>query len=124
MKKQIKYIFNEDVILKELQEYVDGTYSEHYSQNKYQATDFIVDSGHGEGFFIGNIMKYTQRYGKKDGKNRKDLLKVIHYAIMALSIHEEEDNVLKEKFEYHKKLITSDCSEGIIDGTKISELEV
>ena len=29
-------------------------------------------------------MKYAQRFGKKDGKNRKDLLKVIHYGIMAL----------------------------------------
>ena len=97
MKKEIKYIFNEDKILQELQEYVDGTYSQHYSQNKYQATDFIVDSGHGEGFFIGNIMKYTQRYGKKDGKNRKDLLKVIHYAIMALSIHEDDKQDLLAK---------------------------
>ena len=31
-------------------------------------------------------MKYAQRYGKKEGKNRKDLLKVVHYAIMALHI--------------------------------------
>ena len=41
-----------------------------------------MDSGHGEGFCIGNILKYSQRYGKKDGKNRNDLLKVIHYGIM------------------------------------------
>ena len=34
-----------------------------------------MDSGHGEGFCIGNILKYSQRYGKKDGKNRNDLLK-------------------------------------------------
>jgi hypothetical protein len=86
----MNYKYNEKEILKEIQEYIDGTYSQHYAQNKYQATEFIIDAGHGEGFCLGNIMKYCQRYGKKDGKNRKDLLKVIHYAIIALSI---EDSV-------------------------------
>ena len=78
------YRYSEDKILKELKEYIDSTYKQHYSKNKFQATEFIMDSGHGEGFCIGNIMKYAQRFGKKDGKNRKDLLKVIHYGIMAL----------------------------------------
>jgi len=42
------------------------------------------------GFAMGNIIKYAQRYGKKSGYNRNDLMKVIHYAIIALSIHERE----------------------------------
>ena len=29
-----------------------------------------------------------KRYGKKDGKNRKDLLKIIHYAIIMLHVHD------------------------------------
>ena len=33
-------------------------------------------------------MKYAQRYGKKNGKDRKDLLKVIHYGIMSLYVHD------------------------------------
>ena len=78
------YRYSEDKFLKELKEYIDSTYKQHYSKNKFQATEFIMDSGHGEGFCIGNIMKYAQRFGKKNGKNRKDLLKVIHYGIMAL----------------------------------------
>ena len=84
VRKEIDYKYNEDNTLKELQEYIDKTYDEHYSHKKFQATEFVIDSGHGEGFFIGNIMKYAQRYGKKNGKDRKDLLKVIHYCIMAL----------------------------------------
>jgi len=40
-------------------------------------------------------MKYAQRYGKKNGKDRKDLLKVIHYGIMALYNH-DLDNGDKE----------------------------
>ena len=83
-----KYKYSEDKALAEIKDYIDKTYGEHYSQNKYQATEFVIDSGHGVGFCIGNIMKYTQRYGKKDGYNRKDLLKVIHYAIIALHVHD------------------------------------
>ena len=89
--KEIDYKYSEDVILKQLKEYIDKTYDAHYSHNKFQATEFIMDSGHGEGFCIGNILKYSQRYGKKDGKNRNDLLKVIHYGIIALYINEMEN---------------------------------
>ena len=60
---------------------------QHYAQNKIQASEVIIDSGHGEGFFIGNILKYAQRYGKKDGYNKNDLLKIIHYSILALHNH-------------------------------------
>jgi len=84
----INYKYSEDRILKEVKEYVDKTYDQHYSQNKFQASEFIMDSGHGEGFCIGNIMKYAQRYGKKNGYNRDDLMKVVHYAIMALHNHD------------------------------------
>ena len=87
----IPYKYNEDKALEELKKYIDNTYDEHYSRNKYQATEFIIDGGHGEGFCIGNILKYAQRYGKKDGKNRKDLLKVLHYGIIALYINNMEN---------------------------------
>jgi len=90
--KNIDYKYNEGHALDELREYIDSTYDEHYSKNKFQATEFIIDGGHGEGFCIGNILKYAQRYGKKDGKNRRDLLKVIHYGIIALYINEMEES--------------------------------
>ena len=88
----IEYKYSEDRILKELKEYVDKTYGEHYSQNKYQATEFIIDSGHGTGFCMGNILKYAQRYGKKGSREdaRKDLLKVLHYGMIALYVHDKE----------------------------------
>jgi hypothetical protein len=88
MRKDTNYRYSEDRILQELKTYIDSTYGEHYSQNKFQSTEFIIDSGHGEGFCIGNIIKYAQRYGKKEGYNRKDLLKVVHYAIMAIHNHD------------------------------------
>ena len=89
---KIDYKYDEGNILSKLKEYIDSTYDEHYSKNKFQATEFIIDGGHGEGFCIGNIMKYAQRYGKKGGKNRRDLLKVIHYGIIALYINEMEES--------------------------------
>ena len=85
------YKFNEGEILKEIQTYVDSTYDQHYATGKIQSTEFILDTGHGLGFTIGNIIKYAQRYGKKDGFNKKDLYKVIHYAIIALSIKGENE---------------------------------
>ena len=90
MSKKIDYKYNEGELLKEFAQYVDKTYDQHYSLNKYQSTEFIIDSGHGEGFCIGNIMKYAQRYGKKGGRNRNDLLKVLHYALFMLFVHDKE----------------------------------
>ena len=91
----IKYKYNEGSLLKEVTDYVNATYGQHYSQNKYQATEFIIDGGHGVGFTIGNIMKYAQRYGHKGTPEdwRKDLMKVIHYAIIALYVHDKEQQI-------------------------------
>jgi len=97
--KDLPYKYDEPRILKELEAYIEATYGEHYSQNKFQATEFIIDCGHGEGFTIGNVMKYAQRYGKKGGRNRKDLLKVIHYAIMMLYIHDTFYGEVKNEIE-------------------------
>ena len=88
----MNYKFNEDKNLQELKAYIDATYGEHYASDKYQATDVIIDSGHGEGFVMGNIMKYAKRYGNKAGKNRKDLLKILHYGIIMLNIHDTENS--------------------------------
>ena len=86
------YKFNEDQHINNLLTYINNTYNEHYASDKYQATDVIIDSGHGEGFCMGNIMKYAKRYGNKDGKNKNDLLKILHYAIIMLNIHDMENS--------------------------------
>jgi hypothetical protein len=92
-RNRINYKYNEDMYLLELTAYINETYSQHYSKNKFQATEFIIDSGLGTGFCMGNVMKYAQRYGRKGTPEdwRKDLLKVIHYAIMQLHVHELEN---------------------------------
>jgi len=87
----VDYAFNEGELLKEIKAYIDTTYDAHYSQGKYQATQIIEDCGHGMGFALGNVLKYCQRYGKKEGLNRADLLKVVHYGIIALAMHDRKD---------------------------------
>ena len=87
----MEYKFDEKQNLLGLQGYIDQTYSEHYANGKYQATDMIIDAGHGEGFCMGNIMKYAMRCGKKDGSDAEmDLLKIIHYAIIAIHLWDED----------------------------------
>ena len=92
------YKFNEDKALKEIQKWIDATYNKHYSMNKIQSTEFVADAGHGVGFCLGNIIKYAQRYGKKEGYNREDVLKIIHYAIILLGIENGDKEERLRKF--------------------------
>ena len=89
MKNKI-YKFNEDALVKEFMDYIDSTYGGHYGQGGLQSAEVIVDRGHGLGFFLGNVDKYNARYGKKGepADHRKDILKVIHYAFLALNEHD------------------------------------
>ena len=86
------YKFDEDGALDELRDYIDTTYVGHYATDKYQATDIIIDSGFGEGFCMGNIIKYCKRYGRKNGKNRDDIMKILHYGIIMLHVQEQEND--------------------------------
>jgi hypothetical protein len=90
----IDYKFNEENLIRELQEYIDKTYDGHYSKNKFQSTEFIIDCGHGTGFTVGNVIKYSQRLGKKGSPEdwRKDILKILHYGIIMLYTHDLENN--------------------------------
>ena len=85
------YRFSEDKILQEILEYIDATYTSYYGQDQLQATEVIIDAGMGAGFCLGNIIKYAKRYGKKEGFNRKDLQKILHYGVMMLHVHDREN---------------------------------
>ena len=98
-KDKPRWTFNEAQTLSRVLEYISKTYDAHYAQGKIQATEFIADQGLAEGFCLGNIIKYAQRFGKK-GKNFEekeyDLFKIIHYAIILL--HEIEQREGNKKF--------------------------
>jgi len=91
----IEYKFDEDLYCEEIFEYIKSTYDSHYSKERFQSTEFIIDGGHGTGFNVGNILKYAQRYGKKGSREdaRKDLMKVIHYAIIQLYVHDTDEEM-------------------------------
>ena len=76
--------YDEGKILREVEAYLSSTYQGHYvgGETKIQTLDLIDSIGDSESFCRSNAIKYLSRFGKKDGKNRKDLLKVIHYAIL------------------------------------------
>ena len=87
--------YREDEILNEIEEYIGNTYDQHYSttEDGFQVMDMIKQLGIDKDFCQANAIKYLARYGKKNGKNRKDLLKAIHYVILLMS---SEDNTKED----------------------------
>ena len=67
MTENRRYKYSEDDILKELNDYIAGTYNQHYSagDDKIQTLDLIEACGDGEAFCRSNILKYASRYDKK-----------------------------------------------------------
>ena len=92
-----RYKYDEDTILKELQDYISGTYNAHYSagDDKIQTVDLIEACGDGEAFCRSNILKYASRYDKK-GTARRDIMKILHYAVLLM--HFNDKNAKRETY--------------------------
>ena len=85
--------YHEKEILKDVEDYVSRTYNGHYTGTKHeyrnvQTIDLMASRDLASDFCQANILKYGSRYGSKDGRNKKDLLKVIHYAMLLLHFDE------------------------------------
>ena len=85
--------YHEKEILKDIEEYVSSTYNGHYTGTQHefrnvQTIDLMASRDLASDFCQANILKYGSRYGSKDGRNKKDLLKVIHYAMLLLHFDE------------------------------------
>ena len=67
--------YNEDKILKEIGEYIEGTYGQHYAQvsKGTQVQDLLRDIGIDKDFCPMQLNICVDL--EKDGRNRKDLLK-------------------------------------------------
>lgn len=89
--------YNEEEILKELLEYIRGTYTQHYSagDDKIQTLDLIEACGDGERFCRSNILKYASRYDKK-GCARRDIMKILHYAVLLMNFNDK--NAVRETY--------------------------
>jgi len=97
MTENRKYKYSEDTILKELNDYIAGTYNQHYSagDDKIQTLDLIEACGDGEAFCRSNILKYASRYDKK-GTARRDIMKILHYAVLLM--HFNDKNAQRETY--------------------------
>ena len=97
MPRNNNYKYDEERILKELSEYINGTYKQHYSagDDQIQTLDLIEACGDGEAFCRSNILKYASRYDKK-GTARRDIMKILHYAVLLM--HFNDKNAQRETY--------------------------
>jgi hypothetical protein len=79
-----KYNYNEPELIEMLIEYINSTYGQHYVNQGIQVVDVWQSMGSLDTTARDTAMKYLARYGKKEGKNRKDLLKAMHYIILMM----------------------------------------
>lgn len=86
--KNIKYKYNEDQIISDLKEYIVSTYGEHYitEDSNVECFDAWIALGESNTTFRNTAIKYLWRYGKKNGNNKSDLMKALHYVLMCLYV--------------------------------------
>ena len=72
--------YNEDQIMTNINNYIRSTYNEHYSVDKsgFQVQDMLRHLDIDKDFCQANAIKYIARFGKKSGRNRKDLLNLFN----------------------------------------------
>lgn len=82
----INYKYAEDRIIADFHKYIDKTYSQHYKtkEESLQCFDAWLALGDATPTFRNTAIKYLWRYGKKNGNNKDDLMKVLHYTLMCL----------------------------------------
>lgn len=87
----MKYNYTEDKQIAEIEKYIAGTYGLHYAvSEEIQVVDIWETLGSLESTSRDTAIKYLMRYGKKDGKNKKDLLKAVHYIIYMMYVLDKE----------------------------------
>lgn len=71
----------EDEFLTEVEEYIKTTYGQHYANedDDIQLIDYWDSQGILIPTAVAMVQKYSARFGKKDGYNKKDLMKIVHY---------------------------------------------
>ena len=88
----MKYRYKEEESMKKVMDYINGTYGQHYVGNgEIQTVDFWESLGSLESTARDTAIKYLARYGKKGGRNEKDLLKAIHYIILMMYANPGDD---------------------------------
>lgn len=95
---EIAYKYNEDKHLDEVMQYIKSTYGQHYvGDGDIQTVDFWFSLGSLDTTARDTAIKYLARFGKKEGYNRKDLLKAIHYVVLIMHAIDAEESRVKRK---------------------------
>lgn len=93
-RSETRFKYKEDEVLEEIYQYIASTYGQHYANgvNNIQTLDAImeIDGSEAWRFFRGCAFKYIWRFGKKEGFNRKDLLKCCHYLLLLMFITKDK----------------------------------
>lgn len=108
MKTKNKMKFDEDIIIKEIENHILSTYSNSYhyvNKNEIQTIDVWEGLGSLQTTARDNAIKYLMRFGKKDGKNIKDLYKAIHNIMFMIyscrnELKEKNDNQEKDQLSF------------------------
>ncbi len=92
VKPPFPWKYGEGQILDTIESHLKSTYSSHYTNDKddLQTIDVFAYRGTLASTSIDNAIKYLMRYGKKDGKNEKDLIKATHYLILAMAFERKQ----------------------------------
>ena len=87
----VSFKYEEPKFLKEVVDYIEKTYNQHYVGNKQiQTIDVWQTLGSVDTTCRDTAIKYLMRYGKKGGHNRKDLLKAVHYIVLLAYLTSED----------------------------------
>jgi hypothetical protein len=99
--------YNESEILQDIEEYIETTYNQHYvGSTGIQVNDLLMSLGHAESSYISNAIEYLARYGKKDGRNQKDLYKAVHNIIFLINLNHN-----KLSPEQNKNQLLTECED-------------
>ena len=90
---EVKMKYGEEKIINEIKTYLESTYQQHYSTTDegFQVQDILRHLNINKDFCQANAIKYLCRYGKKNGYNRTDLLKAVHYIILLMSEEKHDE---------------------------------
>tara|TARA_B100000287_G_scaffold268133_1_gene252159 strand:+ start:721 stop:1059 length:339 start_codon:yes stop_codon:yes gene_type:complete len=107
--------YKEKEIIGLLEDYISSTYSAHYVSEKnaedFQIQDLFSHIGIAEEFCRGAALKYLVRFGKKEGKNKKDLFKTLHYVVLMYYyafMQSEEKNLTNQELD--DKIVIKDIN--------------
>jgi hypothetical protein len=93
--KEKFYNYAEDEILEDFERYIDSTYDAHYSVDGVTLFDAWIALGNADTTARDTALKYLWRYGSKEGKNKIDLFKALHYILFLIyNDHYKPENSL------------------------------